>query len=425
MEYNKYFSLIIILSSISGILLGIFTNNINDSSEISKDIKFKEDESNKNKQTQKEEDKNDEKERDNNIDTTIENEKGKEIKEEKTDEKNTDKEKNENKEEKKEEDESNKQKIENEIEDTIDTEKIIDNPNKFTDNKTIIAVSYATDNKYIYPTIVAMTSLVYYAGPNTFYNIYILHTADFKEQSKNFLNTVEEKYPDKCAIYYFNMENKYKGLSLNFRIATPTYYRLSLHELLPDVDRIIWLDGDTLVFDDLTELIKVDMKGNFIMGFLDSVPDAIKSFGFKTPTVVCCGVLLMDLDGIRKYGYSKKISDFIAKNRHNLKQQDQTIINVVFQDRIAPIPPRYGIWAWSEKEVAKKHNDKQWPHLRYNETDLFEAIDHPAIVHFIWPKPFWRKPTRFEKEWWDFARLTGYYDDIYNKSPIPNIRWLL
>ena len=416
MEYNKYFSLIIIISSISGILLGVFTNNISDSNEISNDTKYSMSESDKNIET-KDEDKN-EKEKENNIDTTKENENGKEIKEEEKDGKNKEK-------EKKDEDENNKQKNEKEKENEIDTEKIIEEHNKFTGNKTIIAVSYATDNKYIYPTIVAMTSLVYYAGPNTFYNIYILHTADFKEQSKNFLNTVEEKYPDKCAIYYFNMENKYKGLSLNFRIATPTYYRLSLHELLPDVDRIIWLDGDTIVFDDLTELIKIDMKGNIIMGFLDSVPDAIKNFGFKTPTVVCCGVLLMDLDGIRKYGYSKKIEEFISKNRNNLKQQDQTIINVVFQDRIAPIPPRYGIWAWSEKAVAKKHNDKQWPHLKYNETELFEAIDHPAIVHFIWPKPFWRKPTRFDKEWWDFARLTGYYDDIYNKSPIPNIKWLL
>ena len=418
MEYNKYFSLIIIISSISGILLGVFTNNISDSNEISNDTKYSMSESDKNIET-KVEDKN-EKEKENNIDTTKENEKGKEIKEEEeeTDGKNKE-------EEKKEKNENNKQKNENEKDNSIGTEKIIEEHDKFTGNKTIIAVSYATDNKYIYPTIVAMTSLVYYAGPNTFYNIYILHTGDFKEQSKKFLNTVQEKYPDKCSIFYFNMENKYKGLSLNFRINTPAYYRLSLPELLPDVDRIIWLDGDTIVFDDLTELIKIDMKGNIIMGFLDSVPDAIKNFGFKTPTVVCSGVLLMDLNGIRKYGYSKKIEEFISKNRNNLKQQDQTIINVVFQDRIAPIPPKYGIWAWSEKAVAKKHNDKQWPHLKYNETELFEAIDHPAIVHFIWPKPFWRKPTRFDKEWWDFARLTGYYDDIYNKSPIPNIKWLL
>ena len=158
-----------------------------------------------------------------------------------------------------------------------------------------------------------MTSLVYYAGPNTFYNI--LHIGDFKQQSKKFLNTIQKNYPDKCSIFYFNMENKYKGLSLNFRINTPIYYRISLHELLPDVDRIIWLDGDTIVFDDLTELIKIDMKGNLIMGFLDSVPDAIKNFRFKAPTVVCCGVLLMDLDGIRKNGYSKKMKNLSLKIR--------------------------------------------------------------------------------------------------------------
>ena len=52
-----------------------------------------------------------------------------------------------------------------------------------------------------------------------------------------------DKYPDKCSIIYFNMGNKYKGLGLNFRITTPAYYRLSLHELLPDVNRIIFRWG--------------------------------------------------------------------------------------------------------------------------------------------------------------------------------------
>ena len=56
----------------------------------------------------------------------------------------------------------------------------------------------------------------------------------------------------------------------------------------------------------------------------------------------------MDLDGLRKYGYTKKISDFINNNINNLRQQDQTIVNVVFQDRLAPIPPKYGIWAFGK-----------------------------------------------------------------------------
>ena len=411
MEYNKYFILIIIIGTFSGILLAIFTNDLITYKETNITY-LKNNTNNSNTNLTKEENKENIEEK---IEETEDNEEEEEI-----EVINKDSTKEEEEKENIKEKEREKEKEEKEIIKEKETQNI--NNNK-KNNKTIIAVSYATDNKFIYPTIVSITSLVINAASNTFYNIYILHPPDFQESSKTFLNSVKEKYPDKCSIIYFNMGNQYKGLSLNFRITTPTYYRLSLQEILPDVNRIIYLDGDTFIFEDLTPLIELDMKGNVIMGFLDSVPDAIKYFGYKNPTVVCGGVLLMDLDGLRKYGYTKKISDFISNNINNLKQQDQTIINVVFQDRLAPIPPKYGIWAFGKKEDAKGHNDKQWPHLKYNENEFFEAYEHPAIVHFIWPKPFWRKQTRFYKEWWDMARATGFYDDIYYKSPIPNIHW--
>ena len=61
---------------------------------------------------------------------------------------------------------------------------------KLSKKNNTIAVSYAIDNEYIYPTIVSMTSLVYNAGNNTFYNTYILQTPDLINSSKNFLNSV-------------------------------------------------------------------------------------------------------------------------------------------------------------------------------------------------------------------------------------------
>ena len=384
MEYNKYFIIIVIFATIFGIFFAIFTNDLITDNITNNNVK-------NNTKDNKEESENINKDN---------------IKEE---------EKYENK------DSAKEDENENTNEDSAKEEdKINEEPSK--SKKTIIAVSYSTDNSYIYPTIVSITSLVINSASNTFYNIYILHPPDFKEKSKIFLNSVVNKYPDKLSIIYFNMGNKYKGLGLNFRITTPTYYRLSLHELLPDVNRIIYLDGDTAAFDDLTELY---MKGNIIMGFLDGFPESIKSFGFDKPTVVCAGVLLMDLDGLRKYGYTKKINDFIDRNKNKLAQQDQTIVNVLFQDKLGVLPPRYGIWSFSKKEDAIGHNSKQWPHLKYDEKELLEAYAHPGIVHFVWPKPFWRKQTGYYKEWWDLARLTGFYDEIYNKCPRPFLRFLL
>ena len=60
------------------------------------------------------------------------------------------------------------------------------------------------------------------------------------------------------------MSDQYEGKDTNSDIPLASYYRLELHNLLPDVDRIIYMDGDTIVFQDLSELITLDMKGNYI-----------------------------------------------------------------------------------------------------------------------------------------------------------------
>ena len=89
------------------------------------------------------------------------------------------------------------------------------------------------------------------------------------------------------------------------------------------------------------------------------------------------------------------------------------------QKKIAPIPPKFGIWDWENMTLAEQHNEIQWKRLKYKKWEYFEAVKHPSILHFAWSKPFWRMNTSFSKKWWAYAKLTGYYYEIYNKSPIP------
>ena len=275
-----------------------------------------------------------------------------------------------------------------------------------------ISVSYSTDNKYIYPTIVSITSLIVNAGKNTLYNIYILHPPDFTENSKKIFNKFESKYKDICKIYYIGMGNKFRNLKFKRRLSIAAYYRLSLQDILPNVNKIIYLDGDTLIFGDLQELINLDMKGNVIMGFIDDFPNSIKSFGLTNPTVICSGVLLIDLKGLRKYNYTKKIEDFISKNKNRLFQQDQTIVNVVMQDRLGPIPPKYGVWPLNNEEKLKSYLSKKRFGKKYSKKLLIDAIKHPVIVHFINKKPFKFRKSAFYHLWWKFAKISGYYDEI-------------
>ena len=307
----------------------------------------------------------------------------------------------------------------------INIDKPTDNKNK--EGKLTIACAYASDNAYVYPTLVAMTSLAENAGKNTFYDIYVMINPEFTEENKGVLKSVELKHEKSCQVIFINMGDKFKDENTNKKITTPAYYRLELHNLLPDVSRVIWMDGDTAVFEDLTELITLDMKGNYIMGFLDSLPDALeKNFKIKNATVLCSGVLLLDLDALRKNKMTEKFNKFMIENREKINQHDQTVINVVCQKNIGTLPPKYGIWSFEAEKYAVKHNERQRPHLRYDMKEFINAYKHPAILHYVWPKPFWkRKKPIFDKEWWNYARISGYYNEVYNKSPKWTARVLL
>ena len=357
----------------------------------------------------------------------------KNIKEKEDDEKNK-KEKEEQERIKKEKEEQEKIRKEKEKEqkkldiniiNEINIDKPTDNKNK--EGKLTIACAYASDNAYVYPTLVAMTSLAENAGKNTFYDIYVMINPEFTEENKGVLKSVELKHEKSCQVIFINMGDKFKDENTNKKITTPAYYRLELHNLLPDVSRVIWMDGDTAVFEDLTELITLDMKGNYIMGFLDSLPDALEqNFKIKNATVLCSGVLLLDLDALRKNKMTEKFNKFMIENREKINQHDQTVINVVCQKNIGTLPPKYGIWSFEAEKYAVKHNERQRPHLRYDMKEFINAYKHPAILHYVWPKPFWkRKKPIFDKEWWYYARISGYYNEVYNKSPKWSARALL
>ena len=61
---------------------------------------------------------------------------------------------------------------------------------------------------------------------------------------------MQKKYI-RCSVNLFDMKNKFKSEKLYRHITTPAYYRLYLPNLLSNIEKIIYLDGDTLTFDDL------------------------------------------------------------------------------------------------------------------------------------------------------------------------------
>jgi lipopolysaccharide biosynthesis glycosyltransferase len=92
---------------------------------------------------------------------------------------------------------------------------------------------------------------------------------------------LEEKY-DRCKIIIYELTNQILSKAKTNAHPLETYYRLLLSKIIPDANRVIYLDGDTLVFHDLTEMFNLEMNNNIILGFVDGNLKRAEKFGIKT-----------------------------------------------------------------------------------------------------------------------------------------------
>lgn len=299
------------------------------------------------------------------------------------------------------------------------------NPENFDSGKksnTTVPIAMAMDEGYLYPTIVSITSIMENSNYKTKYDFYVMHPRELSESSKSKLKTLQEKY-ENCNINLINMGNKYKDADCSYRghITTPAYYRLSLSDLLPELDKIIWLDGDTLIFKDLREMLDIDMEGYYYKGFLDCEVNGAKMFGINNDHYICSGVMVVNLKELRKDNATEKFKKFIKENNHRLVQHDQTVINVVCYEKTGILPAKFGIWNCFSQDLAANYPNTLLSPEKYTFQELINAWNNPVILHCCWSKP-WRDLNwgNTVDLWWHYAKETDFFDEIQRKYLIPN-----
>lgn len=148
------------------------------------------------------------------------------------------------------------------------------------------------------------------------------------------------------------------------------YYRLLITELMPNLDRCIYLDADTIVEFNLEALWNVDLGGNYCAGVLDkninNHPEWIYPLFENAKRYINSGVLLMDLKKWRDGNASRKIVEFATNNEVSFPDQDG--INKVLSGKILYLDPC----------VNYQPN--------YNNPN--EAIPEKRIIHYCGVRPW-------------------------------------
>lgn len=227
--------------------------------------------------------------------------------------------------------------------------------------KETMNIVYSGDDGYQDALLISALSLCKH-NPDRPIHLYFL-TGDFPEINSSFISLKEgsarrigsycQKYNPHVSydiIDCTKIYNQYLSHNANKKSRYSVYamLRLFLDQLSGIPDRILYLDGDTVVMKPIDELYDTEL-GDHDIGM---VQDAVghKYFGRHYCN---SGVLLADIARLRKDRNFEKALDYMA--HHHLFMPDQTSINRTMKNSILMLDKKYNEQKATDEETVIRH----------------------------------------------------------------------
>ena len=267
-------------------------------------------------------------------------------------------------------------------------------------NLKVIPIFFAVDDGYVPFLAVALESLIRNSSKNYYYAIKILYT-DIEERNKKKIakyerDNVKIEFVD---LNYYIEEVKDKLYTRDYYTNT-TYFRLFIPNLYPQYDKVLYLDSDIVVLGDIADLYNVEIGDNLVAAAPDDVIQSSNIFQEYAERVVGvakyqhyfnAGILLMNLDEMRKFDFQEKFLYLLEQIKFTVAQ-DQDYLNRLCKGRAKIIST-----VWDRMPI---------PDPNVKEEDL--KIIHYNLIY----KPWYFDDVLYNKYFWDYAKKTEFYKDI-------------
>lgn len=196
------------------------------------------------------------------------------------------------------------------------------------------------DSNYVAPLCTMLSSLIR-TNPRTAFDVYVAYAhltdADFQKIGKAVNGSgsriIGIRVPDSL----------FEKAPVLKRITKATYYRLFASMYLPEtLDRILYIDPDTLILKDISALYNLSFGDNFFAGcthmnhFTNFVQTARLGMSPKN-AYINAGVLLINLRALRAFFSPNDVFDFVEHHASTLFLADQDVLNALYGDRILPL----------------------------------------------------------------------------------------
>ncbi len=268
------------------------------------------------------------------------------------------------------------------------------------ENKNVIPIFFAVDDGYIPFLAVSLQSLIENSKKENFYLIKILYTNISEENQKKIQKFEQENVSIEFVDLNYYIEKIKDKLYTRDYYSKTTYFRLFIPNLYPQYTKALYLDSDIVVLEDVADLYNTNMENNLVAAAPDDVIQTIEVFQEYAEKVVGvadyrnyfnAGVLLMNLDELRKFDFQEKFIYSLDKIRFSVAQ-DQDYLNRLCKGRVKIVDPN-----WNRMPIARE---------KQNQGDI-------KLIHYnLAYKPWHFEDILYKDYFWNYAKKTEFFDTI-------------
>lgn len=237
-------------------------------------------------------------------------------------------------------------------------------------------LAFASDARYLPHAAALMHSAAAHGGAPL--EFHLLHDASVSGSDAESLTRFARDLGADLRMHVIP-EGWVEGFPALHRIPKVMWFRIFLPQLLPEVDRVLYLDCDTLVLDGLGPLFGSPL-GGALLGAVRNVFEPeydghAQALGLSSPAdYFNSGVLLMDLHAWRQAGSAARVATFARKPPPAMRWPDQDALNVVFAGQWHPLHPRWNC----------QNSLFLFPQARdvFGRQAVHEATRDPGVIHF-------------------------------------------
>lgn len=231
------------------------------------------------------------------------------------------------------------------------------------------------------------------------------------------LRSLEGRFPNIVKMVFSRVDvSRFEGLSVWYYGLLDAWAMLLFPESFPEVDKVVHIESDTIVLDDIAKLYNEDLEG-FTIAACPEIACTLRDdidLDCRKHVYFNLGMIVIDCVKWREENVTEKCLALGKKYGEKFCCLHQDALNIIFSNnKYKILPNRYNL--------GERKNYIQQIHPEYDDEYFREEWKHPVIIHFSPNKP-WRtsssfytlKTVKYFEEWWNYASMTPYYYGMQN-----------